>query len=65
LFPQEDGRHRQRAFRDALADVLPRRPRLLPTLRIADFEVEGWLGQRGAKARVAALITDRIERAER
>jgi hypothetical protein len=36
-----------------------------PTLGIADFEVERWLKQRGAKARIAALITDRIACAER
>jgi hypothetical protein len=65
LFPQEDGRHRQRAFRDALADVLPAVHGWLPTLRIADFEVDGWLEQRGAKARMAALVADRIERAAR
>jgi hypothetical protein len=62
LFPHADGRHRQRAFRDALADVLPAVHGWLPTLRIADFEVVGWLGQRGAKARTATLVLGGIER---
>lgn len=39
LFPGENGRHRQRAFRDALADILPPEYRFAPTLRLADFEV--------------------------
>ena len=43
LFPGENGRHRQRAFRDALADILPLEHGLAPTLRIGDFEVRDWL----------------------
>lgn len=43
LFPGKDGRHRQRAFRDALADLLPAIHGWLPTLRIADFEVKAWI----------------------
>jgi hypothetical protein len=42
LFPHDDGRHRQRAFRDALADLVPAVHGWLPTLRIADFEVADW-----------------------
>lgn len=41
LFPMEGGRHRQRAFRDALADLLPPVHNFLPTLRIAHFELQG------------------------
>lgn len=39
LFPGEGGRHRQRAFRDALADLLPPVHGWLPTIRISDTEV--------------------------
>ncbi|MCS0502302.1 hypothetical protein [Ancylobacter mangrovi] len=39
LFPGSGGRHLQRAFRDALADILPPLHGYAPTLRIADFEV--------------------------
>lgn len=38
LFPGEGGRHLQRAFRDALADVVPFAHGFLPTARIAFFE---------------------------
>jgi hypothetical protein len=34
LFPGAGGRHRQRAFRDALRDILPPEHGWLPTLRI-------------------------------
>ncbi len=50
LFPGEGGRHRQRAFRDALSDVLPPDHGFLPTLRIADFEVNDWLHKADAAA---------------
>jgi len=40
LFPGDGGRHRQRAFRDALADILPPLYGYAPTLRVADVEVE-------------------------
>ena len=43
LFPGEGGRHKQRAFRDALADLLPPLHGFGPTVRIAHFEVEPWL----------------------
>ena len=38
LFPGTGGRHRQRAFRDALTDLLPPLYGFLPTLRIGYFE---------------------------
>lgn len=63
LFPHQDGRHRQRAFRDALVDVLPAAHGWLPTLRIADFEVSEWVYERGAKAKMRALVVDRVARA--
>lgn len=40
LFPGDGGRHRQRAFRDALADILPPLRGFGPTLRISDFDVK-------------------------
>lgn len=61
LFPMPGGRHRQRAFRDALADLLPPLYGYAPTLRIADFEVEGWLWERGAATRLRRLVEDRLE----
>jgi hypothetical protein len=60
LFPHDDGRHRQRAYRDALADLLPAVHGWLPTLRIADFEVKAWIHARGARARMAALLSVRL-----
>ncbi|SNQ49414.1 conserved hypothetical protein [Frankia canadensis] len=39
LFPGPGGRHRQRAFRDALADLVPPQHGWLPTVRIADFQI--------------------------
>jgi hypothetical protein len=39
LFPGPGGRHRQRAFRDFLADALPVAKGWLPTMRISDAEV--------------------------
>jgi hypothetical protein len=38
LFPGVGGRHRQRAFRDALADLVPPQYGWLPTVRISDTE---------------------------
>jgi hypothetical protein len=38
FFPDESGRHVQRAFRDALADVVPLVHGFLPTARVAFFE---------------------------
>ena len=59
LFPEVNGRHKQRAFRDALCDILPCLHGFEPTVRIADFEVKGWLTQSGAKDRMAHLLANR------
>lgn len=59
LFPEAGGRHQQRAFRDALADLLPAVHGWLPTMRIAYFEVP-WLWERDAKARMRMLLSARI-----
>ncbi len=63
LFPGENGRHRQRAFRDALADVLPQEHGFAPTLRLADSEVRGWISEPGSADRMARLVADRLEEA--
>jgi hypothetical protein len=60
LFPDDAGRHRLQAFRDALADLLPPDHGYLPTLRIAEFEVRGWLGTALAKERMAALLDAKL-----
>jgi hypothetical protein len=59
LFPHEDGRHRQRTYRDALADLLPAVRCWLPTLRIADFEVVEWIYGPGAQRRMEQLLAER------
>ncbi len=65
LFPMAGGRHRQRAFRDALADLLPELHGFGPTVRIADFEIEPWIwSRRGAASSLAALIEARLAASE-
>lgn len=60
LFPNENGRHQQRAFRDALADILPQEHGFAPTLRLADSEVRDWISEPGAVGRMAQLVADRL-----
>ena len=60
LFPDEGGRHQQRAFRDLLADVLPPTYGWSPTLRIAGDEVAGWLNGGGAVERLGTLVDEKI-----
>jgi hypothetical protein len=60
LFPGEGGRHRQRAFRDALSDVLPLEYEWAPTLRIGHFEVEKWIHVPDARKRMKALLEARL-----
>lgn len=60
LFPNENGRHQQRAFRDALADILPQEHGYAPTLRLADSEVRDWISEPGAVDRMAQLVADRL-----
>ena len=50
LFGMDNGRHRQRAFRDALADLLPPLHGWGPTIRIAHFELEPWVWRDDAPA---------------
>jgi hypothetical protein len=60
LFPHEDGRHRQRAYRDTLADLLPAVHGWLPTLRVADFEVVAWISTPGARRGMQQLLAERL-----
>lgn len=60
LFDGSGGRHRQRAFRDALADLVPLEHGWLPTLRVADFETRAWLHAPDAGQRMAALLRSRL-----
>jgi hypothetical protein len=60
LFPGINGRHRQRAFRDALSDILPPAHGYLPTLRVGAFEVESWIFSASAKARLTQLLQQRL-----
>jgi len=60
LFPGDGGRHRQRAFRDALCDIVPPAHGYLPTLRIGDFEVKSWIRTEEAPDRMHALLSDRL-----
>lgn len=56
LFPDKWGRHQQRAFRDALTDILPPEHGFLPTLRIGDFEVADWLETENRSAKMKELL---------
>jgi hypothetical protein len=59
LFPEPGGRHLQRAFRDALADLVPAVHGWAPTLRIGDFEVDSWLYGTDAVSRMRSLLADK------
>lgn len=61
LFPGEGGRHRQRAFRDALTDILAPHHGFTPTLRIADFEVKNWINEPNRTERMLRLLTARLQ----
>src|SRR5918998_4212015 len=56
LFPGDGGRHRQRAFRDALTDILAPHHGFAPTLRIADFEVKDWISSPDRADRMQRLL---------
>jgi guanosine-3',5'-bis(diphosphate) 3'-pyrophosphohydrolase len=59
LFPGAGGRHKQRAFRDALCDLLPPLHGFEPTLRIAHFEVGDWIFGPRARERMTSLLKTR------
>jgi hypothetical protein len=63
LFPGAGGRHRQRAFRDFLADALPVYYGWLPTLRISDDEARTALGAPDLRAAVSTLVSGKTEAA--
>ena len=60
LFPDENGRHRQRAFRDALTDILPLEFGFAPTIRLADFEVRDWMFGPDAVDHMGVLLAERL-----
>jgi hypothetical protein len=60
LFPRPGGRHLQRAFRDALADILPLDHGFEPTLRIAHFEVKQWVHAADAPQRMRELLDRKL-----
>ena len=60
LFPDDGGRHRQRAFRDALCDIVPLSHGFAPTLRIAYFEVLDWLTSSDAAKRMKDLLDRKL-----
>jgi hypothetical protein len=57
LFPDAGGRHRQRAFRDFLADTLPIAHGWLPTMRISDDEARTVLAGSDSHAQMGQLVT--------
>lgn len=60
LFDMGNGRHRQRAFRDALADLLPPINGWGPTIRIAAFELEPWIWRSDAPAEFGRHFASRF-----
>lgn len=60
LFPDTNGRHQQRAFRDALTDLLPQEHGFAPTLRLADFEIHDWIHTSEAIDHMVQLIKTRL-----
>jgi hypothetical protein len=65
LFPGDGGRHRQRAFRDALADLLPPEHGWLPTVRISDEEIRVAMAAADAETRLKALVSSRADGTDR
>jgi hypothetical protein len=57
LFPDAGGRHRQRAFRDFLADAVPAAYGWLPTMRISDDEARTVLAGSDPHTQMAQLVT--------
>ena len=60
LFPAPNGRHAQRAFRDALCDLLPPLHGYAPTLRIGEHEARSWVSRPDADARMHGLLSKRL-----
>ncbi len=60
LFPELNGRHKQRAFRDALCDLLPPLYGFAPTLRINAFETCSWIGKPNATVQMEALLQQKM-----
>lgn len=60
LFPGPGGRHKQRAFRDLLADVLPPTRGWWPTIRVSDDEVKRVLSADDSPTAALSLLTTKI-----
>jgi hypothetical protein len=60
LFDMENGRHRQRAFRDSLADLLPAVHGWAPTIRLGHFELEPWIFAEDAEERFRGEFAERF-----
>jgi hypothetical protein len=60
LFPDAGGRHRQRAFRDFLADALPLAHGWLATMRINDHEARTVLGAGDPSTQLVRLARGKI-----
>ncbi len=60
LFPDTNGRHQQRAFRDALVDLLPQEHGFAPTLCLTDFEIRDWIRTPEATDHMIQLIETRL-----
>lgn len=60
LFPEQNGRHQQRAFRDALCDIVPLEHGFLPTLRLGEFEVGDWIEGPVAEGRIRQILQERF-----
>ena len=60
LFPGANGRHRQRAYRDALTDLLPPEYDFAPTFRLADFEIPDWIFGPDIEDHMSELLAGRL-----
>jgi hypothetical protein len=60
LFPGDGGRHRQRAFRDMLADLLPPEHGWRPTVRLHAESVDAMLRSPEAPPRIHELVAQTV-----
>ena len=60
LFPGINGRHKQRAFRDALCDLVPPLHGYAPTLRINSYEARAWIFDPNASEKMGILLSGRL-----
>jgi hypothetical protein len=60
LFAGANGRHKQRAFRDALADIVPLEHGYGPTVRLDDQVVLTWMHASDAEDRMRAVLQESL-----